>query len=126
MVIAPVRVPAEAGLNVPLIVQFAPSATVAGDTGQLLVWAKSPIAAMVEMRSAAILRRLNMTICPGLIVPIAWLRKEISVGKRAIIGLFKRIETMLLLPPIAKSGMPSPSKSPVLIEAPPYPVAIGA
>src|SRR5262249_56388942 len=36
------RLPVAVGLNVTLIVQLALSASVAGLTGQLLVWAKSP------------------------------------------------------------------------------------
>jgi len=45
----PVRVPGIVGVKVTLIVQLAPAARVAGETGQLFVWAKSPVVAMLLM-----------------------------------------------------------------------------
>ena len=46
----PLRVPVAVGVNVTLIAQLAPAASV---PPQLLVWAKSPLTPMLEMVSAA-------------------------------------------------------------------------
>ena len=61
----PVRVPDAAGLNVTVIVQLAPAAR--GET-QVLVWAKSPVAAMLLMVSGEVPVLESVTVWPALVV----------------------------------------------------------
>ncbi len=51
---APARVPMAVGVNVTLMLQLAPAASVAGLIGQLLVRAKSPLGVMPIMLSGAL------------------------------------------------------------------------
>jgi len=72
MVKVPVRAPATVGVNVTLIMQFAPPASVAGLIGQavapVLVSAKSPDAAMELIVSAAFPVFVSVTVCAALVV----------------------------------------------------------
>jgi hypothetical protein len=54
------------GVKVTLIVQLAPAATLAP---QVLVWAKSPLAATLEMFRAALPVLVSVTVCGALVVP---------------------------------------------------------
>ena len=72
MVIDPLRAPLVVGLKVTLIVQVAPELTV---EPQVLVWAKSPLAAMLVMLSEALPLLVSVTDCAALVVPITWLEK---------------------------------------------------
>ena len=67
IVMDPNRLPAAAGVNVTLMVQLAPAATL---VGQLLSWAKSPVAEMLDMISAALPAFVSVTPCAALVVPI--------------------------------------------------------
>ena len=60
----PKVVPANAAVNVRLIEQLAPGARVAGDAGQLLVWAKGLVARIPDMVSAKPPLFVNVTV-PG-------------------------------------------------------------
>ena len=66
----PKRLPDTVGVNVTLMVQLAPAATL---VGQLLIGAKSPLAVTLEMIRAALPMLVSVTDCAGLVVPIAWL-----------------------------------------------------
>ena len=66
IVTAPVRDPVTVGLNVTLTEQFPPAATLAP---QLFVWAKSPLAAMLEMVRAALPVLVSVTAWAVLVVP---------------------------------------------------------
>ena len=77
MLIAPVRVPAWVGEKVTLIEQLAPTAKL---LGQLLVWAKSPLAAMLLNVSAAPPLLVTVIACPPLVVPTCRLLKIKLLG----------------------------------------------
>ena len=74
MVTAPERAPVAWGLNVTLIMQFAPAASVVGLIGHAvapaLVSAKSPDAAMELIVSAAFPVFVSVTVCAALVVLI--------------------------------------------------------
>lgn len=67
IVSAPVLVPATVGVKVTEIVQFAPAANA---EGQALVSAKSPVAAMEILASAAVPEFVSVTVCTELVVLI--------------------------------------------------------
>ena len=64
--IAPVRVPVVVGVNVTVSVQLPPAANV---LVQLLVWAKSPVAAPMESVVDAVPVFFTVTVWLGLVVP---------------------------------------------------------
>jgi hypothetical protein len=68
MVTEPVRVPIAVGVNVTLIWQFALAATL---VPQLLVWAKSPLTAMLLMFNAALPVLERVTVFAALAVGAA-------------------------------------------------------
>jgi len=70
MVIVPVRVPVAVGVKVTLKVQLAPTASVKGVVGQLLVSAKSPVAVMAVIVRGTLLVPLFLmfTTCGELVV----------------------------------------------------------
>ena len=65
IVTAPVLVPVTAGLNVTLMTQLTPAAT---GLAQLLVWAKSPLAAMFEMVNPMSPELVSVTVWAALVV----------------------------------------------------------
>ena len=69
-VIVPVVSPNWVGVNVALMVQFAPGAKVAGEMGQLFVWEKSPPATMVSTVKGALPGLLSKKVLAGLVVPV--------------------------------------------------------
>ena len=73
----PFRVPVTVGVKVTLIVQLELAANVAG---QLLIWAKSPVAWMLVMFNAALPLLVRVTLCAALEVPTGWLGKNKVVG----------------------------------------------
>src|SRR5262245_21022195 len=91
MLTVAVRAPAAVGVNVTEIVQLAPAASVAGLSGQLLSWAKSPALApaspMLEITSGARPEFVNVTLCAALVVPTSWLPKPRLVGDRLTAGV---------------------------------------
>lgn len=68
----PVRLPEVVGVNVTLILQLEPALKL---EPQLLVWAKSPVAAMPEILRAPVPPFDNVTTCAELVVLTAWLPK---------------------------------------------------
>jgi hypothetical protein len=83
MVIEPLRAPAAVGLKVTLIEQDVPAARLAP---QVLVWEKSPLAAMPETARAA-LPALESVITSGLLeVPTSWFPKTYEDGDSAARG----------------------------------------
>ena len=84
-VIAPLRNPVAVGWNATLTVQFAATASVAGLTGHVLVWVKSPLAAMVMVVAAAPLF-LIVIARVALAVPTSWSAKAKLTGVTLIGG----------------------------------------
>jgi hypothetical protein len=77
------REPAAVGVNVTLIVQLAPAATL---LAQLFVWAKSPgfvpPRAMFDMLREALPMFESVTLCAVLVVPVScWLNVRLAVEK---------------------------------------------
>jgi hypothetical protein len=85
------RDPIAVGAKVTLMVQLPFAATVAGDTGQLFVCAKSPALVPVMviplMVSAALPLFVSVTVCAALVVFIGWLPNGTEVGVRETPGL---------------------------------------
>jgi len=75
--IAPVRIPLELGVNMTRMEQLALTARLAP---HVLVWAKSPEAAMLVIESAAVPLLDKVTACEVLVVPTAWLANAKLVG----------------------------------------------
>lgn len=73
MITAPRRTSVVVGVKVTVIEQTAPTATLAGDRGQVFVWAKSPVAAMLEIVKGAPPLFASVTVCAALLVPTNWL-----------------------------------------------------
>ena len=67
IVTAPVRAPAAVGVKVTLMAQLAPAAS---DAPQLLLWAKSPLAAMPVIVRAALPVLLRVKDCGLLVLPM--------------------------------------------------------
>ena len=82
-----VRDPAAFGLNVTLIAQFAPAATL---VPHVFVWEKSPalvpVTATLVIVSTAPPVFVNVTACAVLVVPTAWAPKAKDVGDRLTTG----------------------------------------
>ena len=72
----PVMEPPVEGVKVTLTVQVEPGFRVAGAAGQLLVWAKLLLAAMLVMVRFAPPAFVTVTVCGALVVPMAWLWNE--------------------------------------------------
>jgi hypothetical protein len=83
MVTDPVLVPAAVGLKVTLRVQLALAARL---EPQVLVWEKSPLAAMLEIVSAALPLFVSVIVSAELVVPTSWLPKLYDVGDRFTTG----------------------------------------
>src|SRR5258708_4233899 len=83
MLRVPVRLPDAVGVNVTLMVQFAPAAT---ELPQVLVWAKSPLAATPVRFSEALPVFASVTDCAALVVPTVWLAKVSEVGETLATG----------------------------------------
>src|SRR5258708_9997162 len=69
MLRVPVRLPDAVGVNVTLMVQFAPAAT---ELPQVLVWAKSPLAETAVRVSEALPVLGSGTDCAALVGPTGW------------------------------------------------------
>ena len=100
IVIVPVRWFSALGVKVTLIVQLA---LVATELPQVLLWAKSPLAAMLVIESAAFPVLLSVTLCGALVVFTAWAPKVRLVGERLTAGRFVVcwLEPLELPPPHA-------------------------
>jgi hypothetical protein len=68
------RAPVAFGANVTVIVQLLLAASVAGLTGQVFVWVKSPglapVTPMLLIVSVPGPLLVNVTLCPALVVPV--------------------------------------------------------
>jgi hypothetical protein len=84
-VIAPLRNPVAVGWNATLTLQFAATVSVAGLTGHVLVWMKSPLAAMVMVVAAAPLFVIVIARV-ALVVPTSWSAKAKFNGVTLIGG----------------------------------------
>ena len=73
-------------VNVTLTVQLAASASVEGERGQSLVWAKSPVVPRLEMVNGAVPVLVSVTICSVLVVPTSWSPKVRLVEERETAG----------------------------------------
>jgi len=82
-VTTPERAPVVVGVKVTVIEQLAAAAR---EEPQLLVWAKSPEAAMVVRVRGAVPELVNFTICAALVVPMVWEAKVRLVGERVTAG----------------------------------------
>ncbi len=98
MLIAPVRWPAEVGVNVTAIEQFAPAAS---ELAHVLVCAKSPLAVMPEMLSAALPVLVSVMFCAALVVCTYWLANDRLEGVSDTTGAGLGFEFELLLLPQA-------------------------
>jgi hypothetical protein len=83
MLRVPVRLPDAVGVNVTLMVQFAPAAT---ELPQVLVWAKSPLAETPVRFSEALPVFASVTVCAALVVPTVWLVKVSEEAERLTTG----------------------------------------
>lgn len=79
----PVRVPLAVGVKVTLIVQLP---LTANEAPQLLVWAKSPLVAMLVMVSAAVPLLVSVTVCAAEVVPTFWPAKVRLAGESPAAG----------------------------------------
>jgi hypothetical protein len=100
------RDPLAVGLNVTLILQFAPAATL---DPQLLVWLKSlallPLTAMLDMSKAAPPELVRVMDCAVLAVWKAWLPKVRAADEKLTSGLLVRLGVAELLAPIPERLM---------------------
>ena len=80
------RAPLAVGLKVTLIVQLRLTPNVDGESGQLLVWAKSPafvpVIAIELIVKAAVPLLVSVIVCAVLVVFIGWLPNDSEVGER--------------------------------------------
>src|SRR5438876_852284 len=83
IVIVPDLAPVAVGVNVTLVVQFAPAAT---GVPQVLVWAYCALAAMLVTLSAALPVLLSVTDCAALVVFSSWLPKLKFVADKLTMG----------------------------------------
>src|SRR5713226_4780622 len=83
MLRVPLRLPDAVGVNVTLMVQFAPAVT---ELPQLLVWAKSPLAETLVRFSEALPVLESVTDCAALVVPTGWLAKVSEEAERLTTG----------------------------------------
>ena len=82
MVTAPLRAPGAVGVKVTLMVQLAPAAIVAP---QVLLWAKSPLGAMLEMSKGAVPLLVSVIAWALLVLPTGWAKLRV-VGESATAG----------------------------------------
>src|ERR1035441_6934354 len=84
MTTEPVRVPVAVGLKVIGMAQLANGARLAP---QLLVWAKSPLAAMLEIFRGALPSLIRTSVFTALVVPTLWEPKVMGLlGSRSAIA----------------------------------------
>jgi len=79
----PLLLPEAVGVNVTLILQLAPAATLAP---QLFIWAKAPVSVIPVIARGAVPVLVRVTACAALVVPAAWLAKLTVVGKSVTAG----------------------------------------
>ena len=112
------RFPVATGVNVPVIWQVAPAASVAGETGQVLVSAKSPESApvivMPVMPIGVPLGLPIVMVCFLLFLPTASFPNATLFGNTEITGRLSSTDTVFE-PALgtAKSAPPSPFRSAV-------------
>jgi len=101
-VTAPVLVPVAVGVNVTLTEQFAPGRTL---PPQVLVWAKSPLVATLDIVNGAPPVFVNVTVCGALVVPTVRPANVRLEGTRlaTTLNLLTRLATLTVPIPVAKS-----------------------
>jgi len=114
----PVRVPEAAGVNVTLMLQFPPAAN---ELPQLLVWPKSPLAAIPVMVSAALPVLESVTVCAALVEFNVWLANVNDAGERLAPGV-PGANPVPVRPTIC--GLPA-ALSVIVTAAPRAPAAVG-
>ena len=100
-VMVPVLVPDDVGENVTLTVQLAPTAS---DELQVLVWPKSPVAAMLVILRFVVPPFLTVTVCAALVLLKASVEKFRVLALKHTAGaarLFKRVTKASNPPPVA-------------------------
>jgi hypothetical protein len=75
--------PVAVGVNVTSIVQLAPAPRL---LPQLLVWANSPVVAMLLIVADELVLLVSVTTCAALGMPTGWLPKARSKGNMVIVG----------------------------------------
>src|SRR5690348_13318165 len=117
MVISPGMLPITVGVNVIVMLQRAPAPRVEGDTGQVLLSLKSPLAVIEEISSAAVPLLVRVTDWPGLVVftscpgKVKLAGDKLTAGaKRLNVATTDWLEFMLI------------RQLPVPLQAPPQPV----
>lgn len=80
----PVRVPEAVGVNVTLMLQFPPAAS---ELPQLLVWPKSPLAAIPAMVSVPLPVLESVTVCAALAEFNVWLANVSELGETLATGV---------------------------------------
>ena len=107
--IDPVAAPAAAGVNVAEMVQVAPAASVAGEIGQVLVWAKPvPLEVMLVIVRVVLPVLASVTVFAGLVAPTSTSPKFSRVGVRlttvpvpvreTVCGLFGALSVTVIAP----------------------------
>lgn len=119
MVMAPLRVPAAVG---PKTTRIAQLAELAKPLPQLLVWAKSPVAAMLVMVKGAVPVLVSVTVCEVLVVPMGWLAKFKALGERVTVTLEV---TVVVTVAVLSSGLGSNSVAFTLAELVSVPAVVG-
>ena len=114
------RFPVAAGVNVTVMWQLAPAASVAGETGHVLVWAKSPGSApailMLAMPSGVPLGLPITIVCALLFVPTGSFQNATGFGNTEITGRLSNMETVLeKVFAVAKPALPLPLSAPAAI-----------
>jgi hypothetical protein len=114
MVIAPVCSPAVVGVNVTLIVQLPPAATV---MPQLLVCANCPLDTILVMLSDAVPVFLSVTDFATLVVFTRWLPKDRLVADKLTTGAVPVPERVTLwgLPAASSTTVIAPVRVPVAV-----------
>jgi hypothetical protein len=82
----PVRTPSWVGVKVTLITQLFPARTVLPQGFVLVVWAKSPLVAMLLMFSVAVPVLVSVTVFPAAVTPTTTLAHVREVGTRVTAG----------------------------------------
>lgn len=96
--------PSVVGVKVTWIVQVAPTAKLAGLTGQLLLCAKSPVMAIPLIVTAILPLLVSVTACGALVVPCCWFPKlrldvETVIARIGEGGAVTVSEAVLVTPP---------------------------
>src|SRR5579859_4956391 len=128
MLRVPVNGPVVVGVNVTLTVQLEAAASVAGETGQVLVSAKLPVVEILEKVKGVAWLLVTVTVWAALVVFTTWLPKfndcDDDAEESDTAATCNKMETVLSeLLVTAKSSLPSLLKSPMATDKGTLPVA---